>query len=166
MAEGQAGTGVKIIEHPNRDKAESKATKAAVVFLLLATVGIVLIITVAGWSKLEGAKYLQLPYMALYLFMAYYIARWTRGILPIAAAFAVILLIFAIVAGPPWFDRDNPGYDAAGLPASVLGVLTLVIIPVQALLIFAAMRGFGQGWNIEVERWASREERERLAPEQ
>ncbi len=159
MVEAQARSGVKIIEHPNRAKAETKATKAAVVFLLLATVGLVLVITVAGWSKLEGAKYLHLPFMGLYLFMAFYIARWVRGILPIAAAFAMILLIFAIVAGPPWFDRDNPGYDDAALPASLLGVLTLAIIPVQALLIFAAMRGFGQGWNIEVERWVTQEER-------
>jgi hypothetical protein len=149
----QAGKGIKVIEHPNRDKAESKATKAAVVFLLFATVGVVFVITVAGWSKLEGAKYLQIPYMGLYIFMAYYISRWTRGILPIAAAFAVILMIFAIVAGPAWFDRDNPGYSDAGLPADVLGLLTLLLIPLQALLIFAAMRAFGQGWNIETEHW-------------
>jgi hypothetical protein len=155
----EAGRGVKIIEHPNREKPETKATKAAVVFLLLATVGVVFVITIAGWSKLEGAKFLQLPYMALYVFMAYYIARWTRGILPIAAAFAVILAIFAIVAAPGWFDRDNPGYSDAGLPADVLGLLTLLIIPLQGLLIFAAMRGFGQGWNIEVERWETQPER-------
>jgi hypothetical protein len=165
MAEGEAGKGVKIIEHPNREKPESKATKAAVVFLLLATVGLVAVITVAGWEKLEGAKVLQIPLMLLYLFMAYYIARWTRGILPIAAAFAMILLIFAIVAGPPWFDRDSPGYDDAALPASLLGVLTLVIIPVQVLLIIAAMRGFGQGWNIEVERWGTEDGRDRRGEE-
>jgi hypothetical protein len=28
-----------------------------------------------------------------------------------------------------------------------------MVIPIQALLIYTAMRAFGQGWNIEVERW-------------
>ena len=33
------------IEHPNRDKAESKATKAIVVLLLLVSAGLILVIT-------------------------------------------------------------------------------------------------------------------------
>jgi hypothetical protein len=31
-------------------------------------------------------------------------------------------------------------------------VLTLLIIPVQMLLVAFAMRGFQQGWNVEIER--------------
>jgi hypothetical protein len=32
-----------------------------------------------------------------------------------------------------------------------LGLITLLIAPVQVLLILFAMRGFSQGWNVEVE---------------
>ena len=37
-----------VIEHPNRDKAESKSTKAIVVGLLLASAALVLIVTIGG----------------------------------------------------------------------------------------------------------------------
>lgn len=153
MAAEGGGQGIKVIEHPNRDKPESKAMKAAVVLLLILTVADLLIITVAGWSVLESARVFQIPYMIVFLIIAWYVWNWKRGLLPIAAAFAILLLIFAAVAGPSWFDRTSDGYKDAALPAGVLGTLTLIIIPLQALLIFCAMKAFGQGWNIEVERW-------------
>ena len=31
-------------------------------------------------------------------------------------------------------------------------MITLLIVPVQILLVVFAMRGFKQGWNVEVER--------------
>jgi lysylphosphatidylglycerol synthetase-like protein (DUF2156 family) len=142
-----------IIEHPNREKAASKATKAVVLFLLLATVVLVLLVTVGGWSALEGAKFLQIAYVALYLVMAYFVARWNRGVLPVAAALAIILLIFAAVAGPAWFDRDKTGFTEPALSESVLGLITFIIVPVQIFLIAFAMRGFQQAWNVEVERY-------------
>jgi len=37
-------------------------------------------------------------------------------------------------------------------PARVLGTITLLLIPVQILLIGFSMRGFQQAWNVEVER--------------
>ena len=142
-----------IIEHPNREKASSKATKAVVLFLLLATVLLVLLVTIGGWSALEGAKILQLAYIALYLVMAYFVARWNRGVLPVAAALAIILLIFAAVAGPAWFDRDKAGFTEPTLNENVLGLITFIIVPVQIFLIAFAMRGFQQAWNVEVERY-------------
>jgi hypothetical protein len=42
-------------------------------------------------------------------------------------------------------------------------VITLVIIPVQILLIAFAMRGFSQGWNIELEQLEPGAERDALA---
>jgi hypothetical protein len=33
----------------------------------------------------------------------------------------------------------------------MLGLLTLLLVPVQVLLILFAMLGFSQGWNVEVE---------------
>jgi lysylphosphatidylglycerol synthetase-like protein (DUF2156 family) len=142
-----------VIEHPNREKASSKATKAVVLFLLLATVFLVLLVTIGGWSALEGAKFLQIAYVALYLVMAYFVARWNRGVLPVAAALAIILLIFAAVAGPAWFDRDKAGFTEPPLNENVLGLITFIIVPVQIFLIAFAMRGFQQAWNVEVERY-------------
>lgn len=140
-----------VITHPNRDKAASKATRAIVMLLLLASAGLVLVVTVGGWDTLEGAKALQLAYIAIYLGMAYYVGRWNRGVLPVAAALAIILAIFAGVAGPGWFDRDKEGFATPNLDESLLGLITLLIVPVQVLLIAFAMRGFGQSWNVEVE---------------
>jgi hypothetical protein len=142
-----------VIEHPNREKASSKATKAAVLLLLVATVVLVAIVTIGGWKALEGAKLLQIGYILLYLVMAFFVARWNRGVLPVAAALAIILLIFAAVAAPEWFARDKTGFTNPALDENVLGFITFLIVPVQIFLIAFAMRGFQQAWNVEVERY-------------
>src|SRR3954470_4223674 len=85
-----------ILERPNREKASSKATKAIVILLLLVSVGLMLIVTIGGWNALEGAKPILISWMAIYLIMAFCVARWNRGVLPLSAAFAIILLIFAV----------------------------------------------------------------------
>jgi hypothetical protein len=151
------------ISYPNRDKAESKAIKAIVVLLLLVSVVLMLVVTIGGWTKLEGQQPLNFVFILLYLFFAFYIARWQRGLLPSAAAAAILLLILAMIAGTgasgtSWFDRNKAGFAAPGslfggpgLSPDVLGLATLLLIPAQALLIFFSMRGFSQGWNVEVE---------------
>lgn len=141
-----------VVEHPNREKAASKATKAVVILLLIVSAVLVAIVTVGGWDVLQGAKLVQVAYIILYLVVAYYVARWTRGVLPVVAALAIILLIFAAVAGPEWFSRDKDGFSDPTLDEGILGLITLIIIPVQVLLIAFAMRGFTQEWNVEVER--------------
>jgi hypothetical protein len=141
-----------VIERPNRAKASSKATRSVVVLLLLVSTGLMLIVTIGGWDVLEGAKILQVAYIALYLLVAFYVLRWNRGVLPVVAALAIVLLIFAAVAGPAWFDRDKAGFTNPAIGADVLGLVTLLLVPVQALLIGFAMQGFAQAWNVEVER--------------
>ena len=141
-----------IITHPNRHKPAVQATRATVVLLLLVSAGLLLIVTVGGWSLLWGAKPIEIGYVLVYLTLAFYAARWNRGVLPVAAVLAVLLLIFALVAGPAWFARDKTGFAQPALDAGLLGVLTLLIVPVQMLLIAFAMRGFNQGWNVELER--------------
>jgi hypothetical protein len=141
-----------IITHPNRDKPVVQATRATVVVLLLVSAALVLIITIGGWNTLEGAVPIQIAYIAVYLVFAFYAARWNRGVLPISASLAVLLMIFAGVAGPGWFARDKSGFAQPTINASLIGLLTLLIVPVQILLITFAMRGFSQGWNVEVER--------------
>jgi hypothetical protein len=70
----------------------------------------------------------------------------------VAAVLAVLLLIFALAAGPGWFARDKTGFAQPAIDAGLLGLLTLLIVPVQMLLIAFAMRGFRQGWNVEYEQ--------------
>ena len=142
-----------VIDHPNRRKAASKVTRLLVVLLLLVSAVLVAIVTIGGWKALEGAKLLQIGYILLYLVMAYFVARWNRGVLPVAAALAIILLIFAAVAAPEWFARDKTGFTNPALDENVLGFITFLIVPVQIFLIAFAMRGFQQAWNVEVERY-------------
>jgi hypothetical protein len=141
-----------IVTHPNRGKSVVQATRATVIVLLLVSTALILIVTIGGWGTLEGGIPILLVWATVYLLMAYYAARWSRGVLPIAAALALLLLIFALVSAPAWFERDKAGYAAPNLNASLLGVITLVIVPVQILLITFAMRGFSQGWNVELEK--------------
>jgi hypothetical protein len=142
------------IEHPNRDKASSKLMRLLVIVLLLASVGLLVIVSVGGWDAIEGAKMLQVAYIVLYLVLAYFVLRWSRGVLPLIAALATVLLIFAAVSAPAWFDRSGEGFTDPTLPSDLLGLLTALIIPVQILLIATAMSGFRQAWNVEVERGA------------
>jgi hypothetical protein len=140
------------IAHPNRVKPVVQATRATVVLLLVASAALVLIVTVGGWSVLWGAKPIQIGYVLVYLTLAFYAARWNRGVLPVAAVLAVLLMIFALVAGPAWFNRDKTGFAQPDINAGLLGLLTLLVVPVQLLLIAFAMRGFRQGWNVEIEQ--------------
>jgi hypothetical protein len=148
-----------VLIHPNRDKAESKATKASVIVLLLVSAALILIITLGGWSELQGAQVVSFGYVIVYVGMAFLVARWNRGVLPVAAALAILFAVVAAVAGPAWFDRDKAGFDDPALEPSILGLLTIILIPVQLILIVAALRGFQQQWNIEVE--VTRDEAER-----
>ncbi|HEY6780010.1 MAG TPA: hypothetical protein VI111_03605 [Thermoleophilaceae bacterium] len=140
-----------MLIHPNRDKAESKATKAAVVLLLLVSAALILIVMIGGWSQLQGAQIISFFYVAVYVVMAFYAARWNRGVLPVAAGLAVLFAVLAGVAGPAWFERDKAGYADPALDPGLLGLLTLILVPVQILLVAFAMRGFQQQWNVEVE---------------
>jgi hypothetical protein len=142
------------IEHPNRKKAASKVTRLLVILLLLVSAGLVTIISIGGWDTLAGAKPLQVLYIILYLVLAFFVARWSRGVLPLISALAIVLLIFAAVSAPAWFDRDATGFTDPALPSDVLGLISALLVPVQVLLIFVAMSGFRQAWNVEVEQGA------------
>ena len=141
-----------VLEYPNRDKASSKTVKAIVVLLLLVSAALMVIVTLGGWEALQGAKLLLVAYILLYVLMAYFVARWRSGMLPVVAALGIVLLIFAAVSGPEWFARDKDGFDDPALSAAILGLVTLIIVPVQVLLIAFAMSGFRQNWQTEVEK--------------
>ena len=140
-----------VLLHPNRDKAESKMTRAAVILLLVLSAVLIAAVTLGGWSVLQGAQVVSFGYIVVYLAMAYFVSRWNRGVLPVAAALAILFAVVAAVAGPAWFERDKAGFDDPGLEPSILGLLTIILVPVQILLIAFAMRGFQQQWHVEVE---------------
>jgi hypothetical protein len=141
------------ITHPNRDKPVVQATRATVIVLLLASTALLLLITIGGFEALEGVGpvIVQCLFIVSYLLLAYYATRWNRGVLPVASVLAVLLGTFALVAAPAWFQRDSSVFAQPALDSNLLGVLTLLLIPVQILVVVFAMRGFSQGWNVELE---------------
>jgi hypothetical protein len=160
-----------VIDRPNREKASSKTTRAIVVGLLLLSAVLMLIVMLGGWSTLQSGAVLQLAYVIIYVVMAYYVAQWNRGPLPVAAALAIILAIFAVIAGPQWFARDKDGFStpdsvfgSTGLDSATLGTVTLLLVPVQVLLIFFSMQAFRQEWHVEVERPVGRLDRSAHTP--
>jgi hypothetical protein len=152
-----------VVVHPNRDKAACKLVRLLVVAVLLASVAVMLVLTIGGWSKLQGLKPVNFVWCLLYLIIAVYVWRWARGLLPIAAALAILLLIVAVVAGTglagtTWDARSHTGFAAPqslfggkGLTPDTLGFVTILMIPLEVLLIIIAMVGFAQGWNVEQE---------------
>jgi hypothetical protein len=154
--------GYKVV-HPNRDKAGVKLTRLLIVVVLAISIALILIVTIGGWSKLQGLKPINFFWCLIYVAAAVFIWRWARGLLPITAAFAMLLLIIALIAGvglsgTSWFDRGHFGFAGAqtlfggkGLSADTLGFVTVLMAPVQLLLIILTMAGFAQGWNVESE---------------
>jgi hypothetical protein len=139
---------------PNREKPESQMTKALVALVLLISAGMLLVVTIGGWERLQsfGVAMMTIIYAALYVLFAFLVMRWNRGILPVAAALAIILAIFAGVAAPGWFARAKEGLDSPALPEELIGLLTLLLVPVQLVLIAIALIGFNQNWHVEEER--------------
>jgi hypothetical protein len=149
-----------VIEHPNRRKASSQLARLVVIVLLIASAAVVLIISIGGWDTIEGAKPVQIAFIPIYLVFAIFVARWSRGVLPMIAGLAIILGIFAAVAGPAWFDRDQDGFTDPAIAAGVLGLLCFVLLALQIALVIVAMIGFRQGWNVEVEKARGRRDPE------
>jgi hypothetical protein len=139
------------VEHPNRRTASAQLARSLVVVFLLVSAALVLVVSVGGWETLEGAKPVQVAFVVVYVALALLVARWSRGVLPLIAALAVMLGIFGAVAAPAWFDRAKDGFTDPGLSSDVLGLLCAVLVPLQVALVLAALIGFRQRWNVEVE---------------
>ena len=140
---------------PNREKAGSVTTKFVLVFLLAATAALSALIAITGFSLMTGGSGMSvmcLIYAALYAFFAFLVARWNRGILPVAAALSMILAIFCAVGANSWFARDKSGFEDGLLPVSLIGLLVVVLALLQIVLIAAALYGFNQEWHVEEER--------------
>ena len=92
---------------PNSVKAESKTMKAVIAFVLLVSAALVLIVTFGGWERLQGASVANdvAPLGRALHRLRLLVMRWNRGVLPVVAALAIILAIFAAIAAPDWFAR-------------------------------------------------------------
>ena len=122
---------------PNREKAESVTTKFVIAFLLAATAFIAALVTIAGFSLLSGGGGMGivcLIFAALYALFAFLVARWSRGILPVAAALSMILAIFCAVGADSWFARDKAGFEEAMLPSSLIGLLVVILVLLQIIV--------------------------------
>jgi len=140
---------------PNREKAESITTKFVLVLLLAATAVLAALVTITGFSLMTGGGgmgLICLVYAALYALFAFLVFRWSRGILPVAAALSMILAIFCAVGADSWFARDKAGFDEALLPSSLIGTLVIVLGLLQIVVVIAAFYGFSQEWHVEEER--------------
>ena len=141
--------------HPNREKADVIATKRVIVLLMAATAAIAALITITGFSLLSGGAGMGafcLIYAGLYALFANLVSRWSRGVLPVAAALSVILAIFCAVAANSWFARDKAGFEEALIPVPLIGLLVIVLALLQIVLSAAALYGFNQNWHVEEER--------------
>src|SRR5436190_5227307 len=150
---GEARPGYELWR-PNREKAGSKSMKAIVAFILFVNAALLVIITLGGWERLQstGVGVATLIWAGLYVLFGLLILRWNRGVLPVSAALAVIMAIFAAVAAPGWFDRAKDGLSSPALPEDLIGLLTIIVIPVSAVLVIVSMLAFNQEWQVEEER--------------
>jgi hypothetical protein len=154
MAAGETRPGYELWR-PNREKASSVTTKAVMVLLLLVTAGLCLLVTIGGWSLLQGGAGMGvvcLVFVLLFLVFAFRVALWSRGALPVAAALSMLVLIFAAVGADSWFQRNKSGFNTALLSDTVIGTILVLLIPLQIVVITVAMIAFNQEWQVEEER--------------
>jgi hypothetical protein len=102
-------------------------------------------------------KAICIAWIILDLLFAYYVAKWTRGVLPVIATLAMMMAVFGLIAIPSWVDREGFGYSQPALSSGLLGSLTAILVALQVLVIIASMYAFRQQWNVEVEHWPAEE---------
>jgi hypothetical protein len=154
MAAGEVRPGYELW-HPNRERPQVVTTKFVVGLLMLATAGIAALITIAGFSLLSGGGGMGvvcLIYAGLYALFAFFVFRWNRGVLPVAASLSMILVIFCAVGAESWFSRDKAGFDEALIPVPIIGLLVIILLLLQIVLIAACFYSFSQDWHVEEER--------------
>lgn len=154
MAIGELRPGYELW-HPNREKPGAVTTRLVIVVLMLATAAIAAVVTITGFSLLSGGQSMGivcLIYAALYAFFAYRVARWSRGVLMVAAPLSMILAIFCAVGANSWFARDKADFAEAMVPVPLIGTLVVILALLQIVLIVLAFYGFSQAWNVEEER--------------
>ena len=105
-----------------------------------------------------GMQLIAIGWILIYVMFAYFVARWRRGVLPVIAALALIMLIFAVIAVPTWVDRDSAGFEPVGAERGrPRHADRRSSSRLQAVVCIAAAQAFNQEWNVEVEHWPEEE---------
>ena len=154
MAVGEARPGYELWR-PNREKSESLTTRFLVVLLLAVSAVLMFIVTLGGWNVLVGGStygIMALVMIGVYVLLAVMIWRWSRGALSLTIALSVLFGIFFAVGADSWFARNKAYFADPNLPADLLGLLVLVLIPVQVALLIVSAIAFNQEWHVEEER--------------
>lgn len=154
MAVGEARPGYELWR-PNRYKSASLTTRFLAVLLLVASIALMLIVTIAGWPLLLGGStwgIITLVFCVVYGLLAWMITRWSRGALSLTIALSVLLAIFCAVGAESWFVRARPGFDTGLLSTDLLGILVVILIPTQLAVTVVCAVGFNQEWHVEEER--------------
>jgi hypothetical protein len=151
---GEARPGYELWR-PNRAEASSQTMRFVVVLLQIVSAALMAIIVLGGWSLLTGGPLwggISLIIVFIFLLLGVMTFRWSRGALTLTIAFAVLMLIFSAIGFESWFARDKAGFTDAALPSDLLGLLTMIMIPLQLALAVAASVAFRQEWHVEEER--------------
>jgi hypothetical protein len=154
MAVGEARPGYELWR-PNREKTESQTTRFLVILLLVISAALMLIITLGGWNVLVGGTtygIIALVMTGVYVLLAVMTWRWSRGALSLTIALSVLFGILCAVGADSWFARDKAYFADPNLPSDLLGLLVLILIPVQVALLIVAAIAFNQEWHVEEER--------------
>ncbi len=139
---------------PNREKAQSKTTKAIVAFVLLVSAALIAVIVIGGWERMQSPiiAIMSLVWAALYVFFALMIANWNRGLLPVVCVASGdhdhlcrggrARLVRAL-QGRPRLPASPRGPDRpSGRDPH----------PRADLLVIVALIAFSQEWHVEEER--------------
>lgn len=154
MAVGEARPGYELWR-PNRHKSGSLTTRFLAVLFLLVSIGLMLIVTLAGWPLLLGGStfgVIALVFCCVYGLIAWLITRWSRGALSLTIALSVLLAILCAVGAESWFIRARTGFAEGALPSDLLGLFVVILIPLQLALAVVCAIGFNQEWHVEEER--------------
>lgn len=154
MAVGEARPGYELWR-PNREKSGSQTTRFLAVVLLIVSALLMLIVTIGGWDVLVGGStygIITLVMIAIYVLLAVMTWRWSRGALSLTMALSVLFGILCLVGAESWFARDKSGFLQPALPADLIGLLVVLLIPVQIALLIVASIAFNQEWHVEEER--------------
>ena len=154
MTVGEARPGYELW-HPNREKPASLTVRFLIVILLVAAAVLMVIVALGGWSILKGGStwgVISILLAGLYCLLAYLIWKWSRGALALGTAVSVLLLVLFSVGVGSWFARNKPDFTEAALPSELLGLIVVILIPLQAAITIATAIGFRQDWYVEEER--------------
>ncbi len=154
MAVGEVRPGYELWR-PNREKARSITTRYALALLLAATAVVAALVAITGFSLMTGGSGMAvicLIFALLYAFFAFLVARWNRGILPVAASLSTILAIFCATGANSWFARDKAGFEEGLISSTLIGTLVVILMLLQFVIVFLALYGFNQNWHVEEER--------------